>query len=76
MRSGPNTLVNSKRALSPEEVSAEFGLSLGTLANDRWRKTGIPYFKVRRRVLYKREDVERYVFANPVKTIDSVQDQR
>lgn len=72
MRSGPNTLVNSKRALSPEEVSAELGLSLGTLANDRWKKHGIPFYKVRRRVLYKRVDVERYVFGNPVKTIDSL----
>lgn len=61
-----------KLVLSPEEVAAEYGLSLGTLANDRWRRRGIPFYKLRRRVLYKRVDVERYVFGNPVKTIDSL----
>ena len=65
-----------QKTLSPEDVSNEYGLPLGTLANDRWKKQGIPYFKVRRRVFYKREDIEKYLFASPVETIDSCRNGR
>lgn len=72
MKSNPSISNKIKRVLSPEDVAAEYGLNIGTLANDRWRKVGIRYFKIRHRCLYRREDVERYVFGNPVETVDSV----
>ncbi len=67
-----STKVNTlSKVMSPEEVEAEYGISQGTLANDRWKRQGIPFYKLRRRVLYKRADVEQYVFGNPVRTTGS-----
>ena len=65
-----------KRALTSKEVAEAYGVNEGTLANLRWRKQGPAYFHVGRKVVYRPEDVEAWLFANPVLTIDSVEDHR
>ncbi len=42
------------------------------LANLRNQKRGPRYFKVGRKVVYKQEDIEAYLFKNPILTIDSI----
>ncbi len=46
----------------------------GSLANMRSQKRGPKFYRVgpgRGRVVYRREDIEAYLFANPVHTVDS-----
>lgn len=54
--------------LSPVMTGAQLAPVLGTtenaLANDRYRKRGIPYIKYEKRVRYLRVDVARYLIAN------------
>lgn len=40
--------------LTEKQVSQLFGLSVSWLQNQRWMKRGIPYLKVGRKVLYKK----------------------
>lgn len=63
--------LNSKKALTPDEVSEQYGLSKGTLANLRNKREGARFYKCGRKVLYKVEDLERWLYANPVMTIDA-----
>lgn len=66
-----------RKALTAKEVAEIYGINLGTLANFRWSKLGGPkYYRAGRRIFYKPEDVERWLFSEPVLTIDSVEDDR
>ena len=61
-----------KRAITPAELEAIYGIPRGSLANMRWAKTGPRYFKAGpRRVIYRVEDVEEWLSRNPVLTTDS-----
>lgn len=62
--------------LTPKEVEKFYGISEAALSTDRCRKRGIPYVKRGRRVLYLREDVERYLRARRVLTIDALNDRQ
>jgi hypothetical protein len=42
------------------------GVTVGALAQDRYRGTGIPYTKIGSRIRYLRADVARYLAANRV----------
>lgn len=44
----------------------------GHLANMRVQKRGPKYYKVGRKVVYKIEDIERYLSQNPCETSDSI----
>ncbi len=66
----------TKRAFTAKEVAEAYGVNEGTLANLRWQKQGPAYFHVGRKVVYRPEDVEAWLFAHPVLTIDSVEDHR
>lgn len=46
--------------------------SVGTLANWRSRKRGPKFYKLAQRVVYRPQDIEAYLFKNPVLTIDSL----
>jgi hypothetical protein len=63
------------RALKPEDVVAIYPAltdSTGTLANWRSKGIGPKWYKVGgRRVVYRPEDIEAYLFGNPILTIDS-----
>jgi len=65
---------NEKKCLSPADVVRIYpGIgALGTLANLRCQKRGPKFFKINRKVVYRPEDIEAFLFQNPVLTIDSV----
>jgi len=70
--------MESKRlVLKPKEVQEIFGIPEGTLANLRWAKRGPKYFKKPggRGVFYLWEDLEGWLFSNPVHTLDSVKNE-
>jgi hypothetical protein len=50
----------------PEEVAGVVRVTPEALAQDRYRRQGIPYVKVGGRVRYLREDVLSYLAANRV----------
>lgn len=61
------------KALTPKdavEIYPALG-SVGTLANMRCQKRGPKYYKINRKVVYKPEDVEAFLFSSPVLTQDS-----
>ena len=61
-----------KRAITPTELEAIYGIPRGSLANMRWAKKGPKYYKAgKRRVIYMVEDVEDWLSQNPVLTMDS-----
>jgi hypothetical protein len=61
------------KALTPKDVIEIYPAlgCIGTLANMRCKKTGPRFFKLNRKVVYKPEDIEDFLFQNPVQTIDS-----
>jgi len=71
---------NSKKiereAFTPSDVAYMFQMSEGTLANMRCRRTGPRFYKVGRKVLYFKPDLEIWSKANPIQTIDSVRAER
>lgn len=58
--------------ISPKDAAAIYGLNLGHLANLRSRKLGCPYFKINRKILYRIDDFEKWLFSVPVKTMESI----
>ena len=59
--------------LTAQQVAERYpAYSVGTLANLRCMKKGSKYFKIGKRVFYRVEDVEAWLFQNPVLTIDSI----
>ena len=66
---------NSRKGLNPKEVVKaypELTRSEGTLANWRHHKRGPRYYIVSSKIIYRPEDIEAFLFSNPVHTIDSV----
>jgi len=66
----------TKKALTAKEVTEVYPAltqSEGVLANWRSQKVGPRYFKVGRKVVYKPDDIEAFLFQNPVLTIDSIE---
>lgn len=65
---------NDLRALSPKDALDRYPVlgCEGSLANMRCQKRGPKFFKVNRKVVYRPEDIEAFLFQNPVQTIDSV----
>lgn len=73
----PNLInkMSFRTALTPKEVTErypELTESEGVLANWRNQKIGPKYYKLNRKVIYRPEDIEDYMFASPVLTTDSV----
>jgi hypothetical protein len=58
--------------LTPEQAGELYGLDTGTLANLRCKKQGPRYFKVGRKILYRKIDLENWLFQRPIMTIDAV----
>ena len=74
-----NIMANTKTALTPKEVVdfyPELTRSEGTLANWRNQKRGPKFYKFSRKIVYRPEDIESYLFHNPVLTIDSMEAAR
>ncbi|MGO9354850.1 MAG: helix-turn-helix domain-containing protein [Mycobacterium sp.] len=47
--------------MSSDQLAWVLGISVGALAQDRYRRSGIPYVKIGRRVRYLRVDVAQYL---------------
>ena len=65
------------KGLTPKETVKAYPAltkSPAVLANLRGAGRGPKYYKVGRKVVYKPEDIERFLFRNPVLTIDSVEE--
>ena len=60
-----------RRALSPDQLYAAYGLNVGTMANLRNKNQGPKYFKVGKKVVYFVEDIEAWIRQHPVLTQDS-----
>jgi len=63
---------NERKALTAKEVSEIYGINLGSLCNLRWSRRGPKYFKAGRRIVYRPEDVEQWLFSRPIFTIDVI----
>ncbi len=55
--------------LTEPQLAKELQVSVKTLQNQRWQKTGVPYLKIGRTVRYRREDVNTYLNQAVVKTV-------
>jgi hypothetical protein len=64
-----------KITLSGEEIEMLYGIDAGTLANYRSRKEGCRFYKVKRRVFYRKDEFEKWFFGNPILTIDSLRER-
>lgn len=51
---------------TPSQVAAVVQMSVDALAQDRYRRRGIPYVKIGGRVRYLRQDVLNYLNANRI----------
>lgn len=65
--------VCEKKALPAREACESRGLNPRTMANLRSQKKGCRYYKRGRKVFYRPEDLDAWLFANPVQTIASVE---
>jgi len=57
-----------KITLTPAEVEKLYGIPKGTLANWRCKREGPTFFKLRRRILYRKNDFENWLFRNRIQT--------
>lgn len=70
------TKINSTDFLSVNQIKSEYPfLSTGSLANLRCRKEGSRYYKLNKKVLYKRSDLEAWLGSEPVLTRDSMSER-
>ena len=67
-----NSNTRNPKALTPQECREIYGLNPGTLANMRFHKICPRYYKLGRKVLYKAEDIERWLNENVVLTSDQL----
>ena len=52
---------NPKLLICEKEVERIYGLNFRTLQRERTTGVGIPYHKIRRRVLYRVDDIEAFL---------------
>ncbi len=66
---------NELRALSPKDAIERYPVlgCEGSLANHRCKRTGPRYYKAGKKVIYRPEDIESFLFQNPVQTRDSIE---
>lgn len=67
-----NSIPRIPQALTPQDCREIYGLNPGTLANMRFQRIGPRYYKLGRKVLYKAEDIERWLNENVVLTRDQM----
>jgi hypothetical protein len=67
-----------RKALSPADVEAEYGIPRGSQANLRWAKRGPKYYRRPggRGIFYLRQDIEKWLLSQPVPTLDSIETER
>ena len=66
-------VTNLTEFLSVNQIKSDYPfLSPGSLANMRCRKEGPKYYKLNKKVLYRRSDLEAWFSSQPVLTRNSV----
>lgn len=55
---------NLPAVMTAKELAPVLNVTVGSLANDRYRRVGVPFTKISGRVRYLRADVVRYLVAN------------
>jgi hypothetical protein len=58
--------------ISPEEVETMTSIPVGSLANMRWKKEGVKFYKKGRKILYDISEVETWIREGGVLTVDSL----
>ena len=62
---------NRTEYLSINQIKNEYPcLSIGSLANMRCRKEGCRYYKINKKILYRRSDLEAWLCSEPILTRD------
>ena len=61
-----------RKAVTPREAAELYGLSVGSLANLRSKKLGPRYYTRGRKIFYRVDDLEAWLFQNQILTIDSI----
>jgi predicted DNA-binding transcriptional regulator AlpA len=59
------------KVLTAQQVADICGFSLSALAHLRSKRRGPRFYKVGRKILYRADDIERWLFQNPVETNSS-----
>jgi len=62
-----------KVGFSPGACAQTYSLNVGTLANLRAQRRGPRFYRVGRKILYFREDIEAWLKQTPVLTRESVE---
>jgi len=67
-----------KKALSPADVEAEYGIPRGSQANLRWARRGPRFYRRPggRAIVYLREDIESWLLSQPTQTLESIKAER
>jgi hypothetical protein len=65
-------MATEKISFDPRYAEDHYSVDAGHLANLRSRKEGPKFYRRGRRVYYKRDEFERWLFECPVQTKDSV----
>lgn len=66
----------TRKALSAASACASYDLNPRTMANLRSLKQGPQFFKVNRKIFYRPEHIESWLFENPVLTVNSLPEGR
>ncbi len=59
--------------ITPDQAAERYGINRGTLANMRNKKQGPPYLKIGRKVLYRVDEFEKWLFSAPVRTTENAE---
>jgi hypothetical protein len=60
-----------RKALTPELAAQIYDLNLGTLGNLRSKRQGPKFYRQGRRIFYKVDELEAWLFKEPVMTVDA-----
>ena len=61
-----------RKALTPKDCESIYGLNVGTLCNMRFHKIGPKYYKLGKKILYRVDDIEKWLAENVVLTRDQM----
>ena len=60
-----------RKSVTPEQAASIYGLNLGTLGNLRSKRQGARFYRQGRRIHYKIDDLEAWLYREPVMTVDA-----
>jgi hypothetical protein len=63
-------MTDHRTYLRPAAVAEKLGVTVGTLANWRWRSVGPPYYAVGAMIRYADDEIDRWIAAGRQSTAD------